>query len=449
MRSPTGMILLSIPLSGLLMLTVSCAILHGNWHAYPNQPGSTPTRSNFIAEDVPPGDGMFIGVALSGGGSRAANFGAAALLELQEKLGGHPIDVVSSVAGGSLPAAYLALDKYSYRSWWFRHREIRFTKAYEDEIKDRLQRNYQVRFVARWLLPWNMFRFWLTDFNRTDIMVPVLDANLYHGAPFADLAGLTGPKLLINASEMGEPKPFPFVDETFAELHSDLSQERISVAVAASLAVPGFFHHVVLEDRTEPPSSAPYRHLSDAAVTDNLGLKSLFKMLESGEDGARDFPNGCVLIAIDASPAFLPWKRTRSQTREFPKDYLFDRNASDAIDYVLLDQRAKTLLTVGMMTPDTGPAFGLWLSPDKTFTCRFWHIALRRVPPGNELLGYRWDELSWQSQIRLIPTELNMWDWQQRALFEAAKYLVEQGWHDRAKTWFPPQLAGTASTPSP
>lgn len=50
---------------------------------------------------------------------------------------------------------------------------------------------------------------------------------------------------------------------------------------------------------------------------------------------------------------------------------------------------------------------------------------------------------------RLIPTELNMWDWQQRALFEAAKYLVEQGWHDRAKTWFPPQLAGTASAPFP
>jgi NTE family protein len=252
---PTCLILLWIPLSGLLMLTVSCAILPGNWHAHRNQPGSTPTRSNFIAEDAPPGDGMFIGVALSGGGSRAANFGAAALLEPQEKLGDHPIDVVSSVSGGSLPAAYLALDKYSYRSW-FRHREIRFAKAYEDEIKDRLQRNYQVRFVARWLLPWNMFRFWLTDFNRTDIMVPVLDANLYHGATFADLARLTGPKLLINASEMGEPRPFPFVDETFAELHSDLSQERISVAVAASLAVPGFFHHVVLEDRTEPPSSA-------------------------------------------------------------------------------------------------------------------------------------------------------------------------------------------------
>ena len=109
---PTCLILLWIPLSGLLMLTVSCAILPGNWHVYPNQPnqpGSTPTRSNFIAEDAPPGDGMFIGVALSGGGSRAANFGAAALLEPQEKLGDHPIDVVSSVSGVSLPAGYVAV----------------------------------------------------------------------------------------------------------------------------------------------------------------------------------------------------------------------------------------------------------------------------------------------------------------------------------------------------
>ena len=418
-----------------------CAILPGSWHAHPNEPGRHSTRANLVAEDIDVKDGMFIGVAISGGGSRAANFGAAVLLELKEQLGAeHPIDVVSSVSGGSLPASYFALDHYQYG--WFNHHEIRFSKSHEAEIKDLLQRNFQIRFVARWLLPWNIVRFWLSDFNRTDIMFPVLDANLYHGATFANLT--TGPKLIINSSEMGDPQPFPFVDETFATLHSDLSLERISVAVAASMAVPGLYHHVVLTDQRVPPSLTPYRHLSDAAVVDNLGLHSLLTMLRGVTDGGRSFPNGCVLIAIDAAPAFLPWKRSRAETREF-QDYLFDRNGSDAIDFILLDQRARTLQSVGMHSPDApepASAFSEWTSPDGTFTCRFWHIALRRVLVADDdltlPLDTHWDALPWPQQIRLIPTELNILDWQQRALFTAGQHLVKRGWEARAKTWFHP-----------
>lgn len=426
------------------VLTTSCAILPGSWHALPNEPGSTPTRANLVAEDVSPADGRFIGVAISGGGSRAANFGAAVLLALQKKLDPKmpPIDVISSVSGGSLPAAYLALDGYTYG--WF-GQQIRFGTAYEDEIKERLQRNYQIRFTARWFLPWNIARFWLTDFNRTDIMFSVLDANLYHGATFADLPKDHGPKLLINASEMGDPKPFPIVDETFSTLGSDLSRQRISVAVTASLAVPGFFHHVVLTDRGIPASQAPHRHLSDAAVTDNLGIKSIVEMLDKVENGAAAFPRGCYLISIDASPEFLPWKRERSETREFPQDYLFDRNASDAIDFVLLMQRAKTLESVGMTIPDVpNPigAFSEWTSSKGTLNCKFWHVALRRLylseEEKSEPLGSRWDTLPWRKQIRLIPTELNIWDWQQAALFKAADHLVEEGWQAQAKSWFLP-----------
>jgi hypothetical protein len=35
------------------------------------------------AEELPPGQGVFVGIGLSGVGSRAANFSAAALLELE------------------------------------------------------------------------------------------------------------------------------------------------------------------------------------------------------------------------------------------------------------------------------------------------------------------------------------------------------------------------------
>jgi hypothetical protein len=212
------------------------------------------------------------------------------------------------------------------------------------------------------------------------------------------------------------------------------------VAVTASLAVPGLFHHVVLKSHKNHPSPSPeFRHLSDGGVADNLGLTSLLMMLESVKDGRDLFPNGCYLIGIDASPDFLDWKRTRAETREFPQDYLFDRNASDAVDYVLLHQREQNLRKVGINNPDADE-FGEWTSLNGTLTCKFWNIALRHIhlsqKEKNSPLGNRWDTLPWQKQIRLTPTELNIWDWQQQALFEAAHELVDKRWKATAHQWF-------------
>ncbi|MBR8512230.1 patatin-like phospholipase family protein [Burkholderia cenocepacia] len=51
----------------------------------------------------------FLGVAISGGGSRAANFGMYILKEL-ERLGVlNRIDAISSVSGGSIAAAHFGL----------------------------------------------------------------------------------------------------------------------------------------------------------------------------------------------------------------------------------------------------------------------------------------------------------------------------------------------------
>jgi hypothetical protein len=50
-----------------------------------------------------------VGVAISGGGIRAANFGLAALYELERLRVLDFVSVISSVSGGSLAAAYYAL----------------------------------------------------------------------------------------------------------------------------------------------------------------------------------------------------------------------------------------------------------------------------------------------------------------------------------------------------
>src|SRR5690349_8668755 len=52
---------------------------------------------------------QFVGLAISGGGSRSANFGMAALAELDTLGVLQHVDAVSAVSGGSIPSAYFAL----------------------------------------------------------------------------------------------------------------------------------------------------------------------------------------------------------------------------------------------------------------------------------------------------------------------------------------------------
>lgn len=57
--------------------------------------------------------GVFVGVAISGGGSRAANFSAAVLEELEKQGFSEHLSAISSVSGGSLTAAYFSLFRES------------------------------------------------------------------------------------------------------------------------------------------------------------------------------------------------------------------------------------------------------------------------------------------------------------------------------------------------
>jgi hypothetical protein len=59
--------------------------------------------------------GVFVGVAISGGGSRAANFGAAMLEELDALGLLDQATAISGVSGGSLPAAYYSLHWKEWR----------------------------------------------------------------------------------------------------------------------------------------------------------------------------------------------------------------------------------------------------------------------------------------------------------------------------------------------
>jgi patatin-like phospholipase len=195
---------------------------------------------------------LFIGVSISGGGSRAANFGAG-VLEALNTIGllDH-VTAISGVSGGALPATYYALfGKDSFRK--------------TGGMRDAMKQDFFSPFARRFFYPHNLLRYWVTDFDRSDIMGGVFDDLLFDKTTFSSL-GIDGPKLLINATRIpvgvGEKEgegyryirnqQFSFTTEYFENLGSRIDTYPLSSAVMASGAFPGVFHNVTLRDFNRP-----------------------------------------------------------------------------------------------------------------------------------------------------------------------------------------------------
>lgn len=243
-----------------------------------------------------------VGLSFSGGGTRAAAFAFGVLMGLDAIQGeeGHTLldDVmfISSVSGGSLTAAYYGLHgKEGLASF----REQVLLRDGEAELRLSL------------INPVNWVRLFAGGMNDLNNLQRWLDRDIFHGATFADIARRGRPEIWINASDMYHRIAFPFSLGAFDALCSDLYSLPVSVAVAASMAVPGYFAPVVLEKYPDacagpppaPISGAPTNHqrplllhdvasairdlrdahsgkylkLLDGGLTDNLGLASILQ----------------------------------------------------------------------------------------------------------------------------------------------------------------------------
>jgi len=261
-----------------------------------DQPAS-PTRYD------PRDDGAFVGVAVSGGGSRSANFAAACMLHLQDLGILSRADYISSVSGGSITAADYCLSDPASADWS------------PDKVRKRFAYPFATEALAQFLLlPWESALTFFTDYDRSDILAEVFRRHLYsrhgHTLTFADLRP-DRPHLIINATDLQTGGPFTFCNETFDALHSDLATYPMAHAVVASSAVPGALHQVTLRDFSYvPPADKKdqkrYVHLLDGGIVDNLGLQALLDTYQARTRHAREhglpdpFPRGAVIIAIDA-----------------------------------------------------------------------------------------------------------------------------------------------------
>lgn len=299
----------------------------------------TTTLEHTRASQVAPDDlrnRVFIGAAFSGGGSRAANFSAAALLSL-EKLGLlQHITVLSPVSGSTLPVTYYALYGTDPTRW------------NPNNVRELFRKNYESNMLRRFFLPHNWLRMWLTNFDRSDLMASVFDDVLFDGKTFAALGpSTTLPHLLINATTLSPGERFPFTDDNFGKIGSRLSSYPLSHAVMASAAFPGVFDNVTLTDWKEsaPPKQPHYVHLVDGGANDNLGFRSLLDNLEDLlPQTSPDQFNGCFLFVVDSFPERTEkdYRALKSDTRE-PLDYLVNLNMLDAAWILLEERRAISL----------------------------------------------------------------------------------------------------------
>jgi NTE family protein len=246
------------------------------------------------------GDDLFVGLAFSGGGTRASAFSYGVLSELDHMEAGPArkgtlldrIDYVSGVSGGAVTAAYFGLQGRTGLS----------------DFRDRFLLRDAEESLRTPFTPENVFRAYRGGLNDSQQFPQWLDNNLFHGATFKDLQFANRPHIIINASDVYNRVPFIFNNTTFNAICSNLDSYPLASAVAASAAMPVVFAPIVLTsyanrcqpeipawlvaaqtNQTAPPllkeyanaiaryrdGSVPFIKLLDGGLVDNYGLSGL------------------------------------------------------------------------------------------------------------------------------------------------------------------------------
>jgi NTE family protein len=229
-------------------LVVGCTQILGCAQTIHNDPVNarlTATPQQQAAElgvDARPSfDDTVVAVTFSGGGTRAAAFSYGVLQGFDEtrvEYGGRAmslldqLDFVSGVSGGSVLAAYYGLKKRAAMADF----KQRFLLANGEEA---LQTDLSFLNLAKGLSG---------GINDTTGFPRWLDAHLFGGATFKDMTRGGTPEVWINASDIYNRTAFIFADVTFRALCSDLANYPLSLAVAASAAVPVVFAPVVIQN---------------------------------------------------------------------------------------------------------------------------------------------------------------------------------------------------------
>lgn len=316
--------------------------------ADPNSPSFPP---------LPSRTDTVIGIALSGGGSRAAYFGASGLEALAhvQIASGQPslleqASYLSSVSGGSVASSYFVTHKPK-TGVAVLNAQGSLTPAYQrffDQYRDTMAENYQWSIVWRQLVKVR----WLNSNQRATSLAEVLDATFLNGHTFEQMyqrekAG-DSPRLILNATLYNNGRRFAMTtiprDEfrydfipklqsellaksiapkllpeslqkakealnplTFQDHGADPRGIPLSRAVAASASFPFFIGPITAQVEGQDT----YVHAEDGGLFDNQGTESLVQLfLKQLEDKKA---RRALVVAFDSSFPF--WAKNNTLDR--------------------------------------------------------------------------------------------------------------------------------------
>jgi len=315
----------------------------------------------------------FVGIAISGGGSRASNYSAAVMSELDRIGILKHVNAISSVSGGSLAAAY-----YVSRS----SNPLRLTdkKLFWDTAKKDLSKDFRSAYVAKFLRPDNFWKSMFGPVGRTEVMAQVFDEYIFSGLRFGDL-DILGPRLIINATAINnfhgifdetkctnrrtyaasmKGESISFTEDFFNHcLFSTTSTYPLSHAVAASAAFPGIFSSVPLArfgwtKDFEKPIPLEYLHLIDGGPSDNLGIDGILSgWAARSRQGEKPGNQQCLIMVIDAFASGEIDLRNMTPDPRAVIDRFVDSNFFDSIDAMLSRRRLETLKNLKLPPPES------------------------------------------------------------------------------------------------
>jgi hypothetical protein len=323
---------------------------------------------------------LLLGVALSGGGSRAALFGAAgleALAGVRMADGASLIDKIahlSSVSGGSLAASYYVLKKPG-REVTVLNPDGTLSDAYRaffEQYRADLSQDFETSLIWRQLLS---FR-WINSALAARTLSEILAERLYGGARIQDISAREkagdSPGLIVNTTLYNNGRrlaitalpaeafdydffgdlerslqqrglvmePAPFIRDrwkllrpmTPLEIHMDPCEGRLAGAATASASFPPLIGPITLRVGDEES----YWHAGDGGLYENSGMESLLFLYLKQLQAKRT--KRALVIAFDSSFPFSVGER-RLLRRSLPFSLLtFDFSRIPSI----MEERATT-----------------------------------------------------------------------------------------------------------
>lgn len=332
------------------------------------EPRTVSVRAAFDIGKGRDGDENLVILALSGGGSRAAYFAAGTMFALEKKGILRKVDVISAVSGGSLPAAYYAISKDPEDT-----REVPSNRIWNEQtVRELMKRDYLGKWGMNCLWPDNILLYFLTGYDRSDVMAQTFADNLYDTLPFGfdlDFRDLNPerPYLILNSTNGTKNNfggPFTFTREDFSnQLCSRIDDFPVSHAVMASAAFPGIFNYNTLRVFPGEPADNcrisekrddedKYIHVFDGGVYDNLGLKSARRVIETAYRKYRY--DNIIVILVDAYIEGGSIEEWRDDPRRGLPGYIIDSGVFDSSDNLLRLNREKILHEFGEFSAPFG-----------------------------------------------------------------------------------------------